>query len=40
MKLIVQDIRSTIARVIGVCVDDARVYDYIKENSNIRNKYA
>ncbi len=31
MKLIVQDIRSTIARAIGVCVDDARVYDYINQ---------
>jgi hypothetical protein len=31
MKLIVQDIRSTIARVIGVCIDDARVYDYINQ---------
>jgi hypothetical protein len=31
MKLIVQDIRSTIARAIGVCVDDARVYEYINQ---------
>jgi hypothetical protein len=31
MKLIVQDIRSTIARVVGVCVDDPRVYDYINQ---------
>ena len=31
MKLIVQDIRSTIARVIGTCVDDPRVYDYINQ---------
>lgn len=31
MKLIVQDIQSTIARVVGVCVDDTRVYDYINQ---------
>jgi len=31
MKLIVQDIQSTIARVVGVCVDDPRVYDYINQ---------
>lgn len=31
MKLIVSDIREMISRVIGVCSDDDRVYDYINQ---------
>lgn len=31
MKLIVADIQSLIARVIGVCSDDSRVYEYINQ---------
>lgn len=31
MKLIVSEIQSTIARVIGTCANDSRVYDYINQ---------
>jgi hypothetical protein len=31
MKLIVRDIQDIISRVIGVCADDDRVYDYINQ---------